>query len=280
MPILITKSDGTREPYRPEKIRATLARSGARPEIVAHVLEKVTRRVKNGMATRRIHAIVRKELGKEDRCLAHRYNLRDGLLKLGPSGFTFEKYVASILQAYEYATVVPENDMVGLCVKHEIDVMAEKNGDVIMIEAKFRNDFSDTVNLKDVMSTWARFQDLQAGSKKGLCPKFTDVWIVTNGRFSDRAQQFGDCKGIRTVGWSGKEHSLARMVDHQALYPITVLDELQQWELDAFSKKGLLLCRQVAGKDAAALARSVGVTKERAAAIVADCGELVRQPRG
>ena len=276
MAVMIFKTDGTQVAFDATKIRATLERIGSRPETASHVVDQVVARIKDGMTTGQVYSLVRKMLRKEDRCAAHLYNLRKGLLKLGPAGFTFEKYVSSILEAYGYAAEVPRDEVTGLCVKHEVDVIAKRNSKTVMIEAKFRNRFEDTVTLKDAMSTWARYQDLRDGAKRKLCPAFNEVWIVTNGRFSDRAQQFSDCKGLRTVGWNSQEHSLARMVDHQALYPITVIDELKQWELDAFAKTGLLLCRQIAEKSPSDIANRTGVPRDRADRIVRDCKEIVK----
>lgn len=272
--VRIVKSTGERVEYRPEKIRDTLRRAGANPETLDRVMLRVGARVKDGMATRHLLAIVRKELRKENRSVSHRYNLRKGLLRLGPAGFKFEQYVASILTAYQYEARVPEKEIAGLCVNHEVDVVAAKGGKNVLIEAKFRQRFEDTVTLKDAMATWARFMDINDGAKAKKNRHYDELWIVTNGRFSDRAEQFCDCKDIRMVGWSESEHSLARMVDHQALYPITVIDDLRQWELDAFAKRGYMLCREIAAKDATQLTKQTGIPHERAGRIVSDCQEI------
>lgn len=271
----ILKSNGERVDYSPNKIRETLKRAGVRPTTIDHVMARAEARLKDGMATKHLLAIVRKELRKEDRCASHRYNLRRGLLRLGPAGFKFERYVSSILTAYGYRAEVPEKDLDGLCVPHEIDVIAEKDGKRVLIEAKFRNTFEDTVTLKDAMATWARFMDINEGARTRKTDAYDELWIVTNGRFSDRAQQYCSCKDIRMVGWSESEHSLARMVDHQALYPITVIDDLRQWELDAFAKKGYMLCREIAEKDPAKLTRQTGISADRAERLVRDCKQIV-----
>lgn len=273
--MMIVKANGDRVPFRPEKITETLRRIGAKEPLINHVVEKTAAGVTDGMSTKEVYAIVRKELHKENRCIAHRYNLRAGLLRLGPAGFKFEKYVASILQAYEYATELPDQELPGLCVMHEVDVIAKTPSRTIMIEAKFRNRFDDTVNLKDTMATWARLIDLREGSKAGKkCPFFDEAWIVTNGRFSDRAHQFGVCKGIQMIGWSQTEQSLARMVDHAALYPITVIDSLKQWELEKFSEKNILLCRELSKKKPATLAESTGIALDRMKSIIDTCREI------
>lgn len=274
--MLVVKANGDKVLFEPAKIVDTLRRIGAKEDLVNHIVQKVTSQVKDGMTTKEVYAAVRRELHKENSCLAHRYNLRSGLLRLGPAGFKFEKYVASILQAYEYESDIPKDELAGLCVMHEVDVIAKSPSRTIMIEAKFRNRFDDTVTLKDAMATWARLIDLREGSKAGKAtPHFDEAWIVTNGRFSDRAHQFGVCKGIQMIGWSSTEQSLARMVDHAALYPITVLDSLKQWELEAFSKKNLLLCREIAGKKPGPLATSTGIPIDRMKSIMDTCKEIV-----
>lgn len=275
----IIKSNGERVPFKSDKIAETLKRIGAKQDMINHVVQNVTSKVKEGMSTGDVYAIVRKELHKENRCIAHRYNLRAGLLKLGPAGFKFEKYVASVLQAYQYQAEVPDHDLPGLCVNHEIDVVARTPNRNIMIEAKFRNRFDDTVTLKDVLATWARLIDLREGAKAGkTVPNFDEAWIVTNGRFSDQAHQFGVCKGIQMIGWSTHENSLARMVDHAALYPITVLEHLKQWELEKFSSKNLMLCRELTTKKPASLAAGTGIPLDRVKSIIDTCKEVVNGP--
>ncbi len=271
----ILKSDGKRVEYEPNKIRRTLLRAGAKPELIERILESVNRQIRDGMSTRALYSIVRRELKRASRCLASRYNLRDALLKLGPAGFRFEKYVASILGAYQYETATPEDEFAGLCVRHEVDVVAKKNGRTIMIEAKFRNKFGESVNLKDTMATWAAFVDFVEGAKTGKCPHFDEVWIVSNGRFSERALQFGVCRGIRMVGWGAEEHSLPRLVDHATLYPITVIDDIRSDELDAFAENNLMLCREIAERDPTSLGRQMKISGERAAKIISACQDVI-----
>ena len=98
--MLVTKANGDKVRFKPEKIVDTLRRIGAKEDLINHIVQKVMGKVKDGMSTKEVYGFVREELRKENRCLAHRYNLRAGLLKLGPAGFKFEKYVASILLAY------------------------------------------------------------------------------------------------------------------------------------------------------------------------------------
>jgi hypothetical protein len=271
----IRKSSGELVPFDPDKIRAVLRRAGAKPELVERVLAQVTRRVKDGMATRHIDRIVRKELRRASVCVSCRFSLREALQKLGPAGFTFETYIAEILRAEGYAATLPEADVPGASVDHEVDVIAEKDGKRIMIEAKFRNRGTETVNLKDTMATWARFIDLKEGASQGKNAGFTDAWIITNGRFSDRAMRFAEYRGLQAIGWKSKPRSLAEMVDHQALYPVTVLDDVAQWELDRLATHDLVLCRDIAVLPVEKLSSKLDVPASRARKLIMACAEVV-----
>lgn len=275
----IVKSNGSIVEFNANKIRETLLRIGAKPWFVEQVLKNVLARIQDGMSTAKVFTIVQKELRKENRSLAHRYNLRQSLLKLGPAGFKFEQYIAAILEAYGYKATLPPDELRGLCVKHEVDVIAERGDKRFMIEAKFRNKFDDVVTLKDTLATWARFIDLNDGAKAGLGSRFDEAWIVTNGRFSERSLQFGSCKGMRLTGWSGSEQSFAKLVDHAALYPITILEDIKDWELDTLAQNKMLLCRQIANETPEDMAQKTKIPEERARKIISDCHEAVALPQ-
>ena len=196
----------------------------------------------------------------------------------GPARFKFEQYISAVLKAYNYETEIPTNELHGFCVDHEIDVIALKDGKRAMIEAKFRNRFDDIVTLKDTMATWSRFGDLVDGGKSGKCQQFDEVWIMTNGRFSDRSLAFGECKGMKLIGWSTRERSLARLIDHASLYPITILDYLRVYEIERFSQKGLMLCSDVANIDYQKLAADLQLEPIRVRRMVHDCTEIVNVP--
>lgn len=275
---MLLKANGDKVAYDPDKVRQTLTRASTSPETITRVLEAVQGLIKDGTSTRELFALIKRELRRTDRHAAQRYNLRGGLLRLGPAGFKFEQYISAVLKAYGYETEVPTNELRGLCVDHEIDVIALKDGRRAMIEAKFRNRFDDIVTLKDTMATWSRFGDLVDGGKAGMCQRFDEVWIMTNGRFSDRSLAFGLCKGMQLIGWSTHERSLAKLIDHASLYPITILDYLRTYEIERFSQKGLMLCSDVANIDYQKLAADLQLEPIRVRRMVHDCTEIVNVP--
>lgn len=274
--MIIIKGDGSNVEFDPMKIRASLERTGAEQSTIDRVTDKVEDQVRDGMTTKQIYDIVHKELKKENTCIACRYNLRGAILRFGPTGFLFEQYVASILRAHGYEAQVPDGEFEGACVRHEIDGVAEKNGKRIMIEAKFRRKYHDNVNLKDTMATWSRFVDLVDGAAAGKGPHFDEVWIVTNAKFSDRAYKFGTCKGMKMIGWNlPKEKSFASMVDEEKLYPITVLDELSNEEIEDLSIAGTTLCKELIETPADELSERTGIHPGRTEEIVKMCQVVV-----
>jgi hypothetical protein len=273
--MLIVKNNGESVEFNPQKIQRTLRRTGATPDVIKTVMTDVEKRLRTGMTTRELSRLVRDVLRQESTSLAHRYNLKGALLKLGPAGFKFEKYVAEILNAYGYTTELPE-ELQGACVRHEVDVVARKAGRTVMIEAKFRNDFSHFVRLKDTMATWTRFNDLNDGAAKKLCPHFDQVWIVTNGQISSRSKRFGECKQMHMIGWNyPRTESLANMVDHAYLYPVTVIDALSHAEIESLAEHNYLLCRDLADKDPERIAGETGLSKIRAGRVIQLCREVV-----
>lgn len=273
--ILIQKASGQKVPFEPDKILISLKRAGASPELSTHILGRVRSALRPGITTDELYRVVREELMKQSPSLHARYRLRASLLRLGPAGFNFEKYVASVLTAYGYKTSLPV-ELEGACVTHEVDVIAEKDGRRMFIEAKFRNQFDDVVNIKDTMSTWARYLDLVEGASLGLCPHFDEAWIVTNARFTEHSLKYGHCKNMVMIGWNHpKERTFAKMVDLSSLYPLTVLEDVNDAEIQLFAGQELMLCRELAKADPSRLAKKTGLKLKRIESVIQSCSAIV-----
>jgi hypothetical protein len=272
----VRKFGGGLVAYDPEKVMASVMKTGASRADAEAVLASVQPSLYEGMPTKELYKLVHETLKGRSVCFACRYGLREALKKLGPAGFKFEKYVASILNAYNYVAFVPTTELQGACVSHEVDVVAEKEGRRMFIEAKFRNDARGVVSLKDIMATWSRFIDLVDGGSVGKVDHFDECWVVTNARFSDRARQFGECKGMKLRGWGyPKEKSFGQMIDHQALYPVTVLDGLTAEELEGLARNNIMLCREVGEVEAEDLAQKINVRLDRAKELIELCDDVV-----
>ena len=273
--MLIQKSSGEFVQFSLEKLRESVMRAGASGPVALRVANEVARHVVDGMTTKQLHEYVRAELSRDNVCIACRYSLREGLERLGPSGFQFEAYVAALLAATGYQAKLPEEYM-GACVMHEVDVEAQKGGRRAAIEAKFRNNHRDHVRLKDILVAYARFLDLRDGAAQGKCPKFDEVWVVTNGQFSDRAMTYAGCKDMKLVGWNyPKGAGLEQMIDRAALYPVTVIHGLTTAELDGLAQANMMLCQDLAQQEPEDLAGRIDVALSRAEELIRLAGEIV-----
>lgn len=276
--ITIIKGDGSKAQYDENKIERSLKRTGVDKQTIARVLAKMRVEVKEGMTTQEIFDMVHDLVNKEEPVAAIKYNLRKAITRLGPDGFDFEKYVAAILTAYGYNAYVPQRDLQGACVSHEIDVIAEKDGRRTMIEAKFRHKINDVVNIKDTMSTWARYLDLVDGSRVDLCPHFDDVWIITNARFTQHSLRYGHCKNMMMIGWNHPtERSFARMIDLSYLYPVTILPEISDHEAKVLAKHNILLCAELARKRPETLVKILGFKQSKVEKMISMCKAVIKK---
>lgn len=263
----IIKSNGEVEEFSLEKVRDSVVRAGAGGALAIQVANDVVRQLKDGMTTKAVYLLVKEALARTSVCVSCRYSLREALARLGPSGFHFERYVSSLFQATGYRAWLPE-EYQGAAIWHEIDVEATKDGKRYAMEVKFRNDNRDHVRAQAVMVAHARFLDLQ--------PQFDEMWVVTNGVFSDRAVKYGSYYKIRLVSW----RELAPMIDSVGLYPVTALEGLSNDELARFAECGLMLCKDLAEHEIEDLVEKLGFSRERLEVLVRMAGEIVAQPVG
>lgn len=177
--LYVTKASGEREPFDAEKIRRTCKRAGASKQLAAKVAAAVEKKAYNGISTKRILELTLKELEKQKPHVAARYDLKSAIMRLGPAGFMFESLLAELLMEYRYRTQV-HAIVEGGCIGHEIDVIATRADVIAAIEAKYHHAPGIYTGIKDALYVWARYLDLLDGAKAGKCPKFNQVWLVTN----------------------------------------------------------------------------------------------------
>lgn len=273
-PILVIKASGERVPFDLVKLRGSLERSGASPEMSGLIAEKVLSQLHEGISTRKLYRLAFGLLHKRSKHLAARYRLKQAILELGPTGFPFEHFVARILENDGYRTqvgVVVE----GKCVKHEVDVIADRDAQHFLVECKYHNTPGRVCDVKVPLYIHARFLDVVERWQKepGNGHRFHQGWLVTNTRFTGDAIQFGQCAGLRMVGWDHPvKGSLKDRIDRSGLYPLTCLGSLTKAEKERLLDQGLLLARDVV-EDPEALTRSL-VRAPRITAVLEEANEL------
>ncbi len=243
MPFYIRKSSGEKEEFSIKKFRRSLRRSGAD----AKTIEKIIARVKKEKpkSTKKLHELATQLLQKYQPPIADRYNLKRALMELGPAGYPFELFVAQ-LYAHQGYKVLSNQLVNGFCVDHEVDIIAEKGKQHVMIECKFHNRPGLKSDVKVSLYIQARFEDIRdAWERNPQHPhEFHQVWLVTNTRFTSEAIKYGECKNIKLVSWAYPENKgLAVMIDSLGLHPITTLTSLTKQQKRSFIKEGLILCK-------------------------------------
>lgn len=246
-PIKIIKASGKPEVFSGEKLRRSLKRSGAGNEIISAIVEEISASLKEGMTARQIYRQAFDLLKQYAAPLAARYKLKQAVNELGPSGFPFELFVAALLkqQGYSVQTGVLVE---GHCVKHEIDVIAEKDERHFMVECKFHNKQGIYSDVKIPLYIQSRFLDVERKWKElaGHEARFHQAWIYTNTRFTTDALAYSSCMGINLVGWDQPEtFSLKKQIDDSGLHPVTSLTTLTAEEKRRLLAQRIVLCKDI-----------------------------------
>lgn len=270
----VTKASGERHTFSEDKVRQSLLRSGADKEQIDFIIREIRNQLYDGITTRSIYKIAYSLLKSGSRHYAARYHLKYAIMELGPSGFPFEKYIAELFQKEGYKTQTGQIFQ-GKCITHEIDVLAEKDTDQLLIECKYHNQSGTSSNVKVPLYIHARFNDIDAHlfKKKESAEKRRKCWIVTNTRFTVDAIQYAGCSGIKLLGWDhpfGK--GLKDQIDHFRLYPITCLTSLTTAEKQKLLELEVVLCSQLIQK--ADLLKSIGIKTTRTATILNEANNL------
>ncbi len=244
---IITKASGEKVAFSPEKLMKSLQRSGAGDEVIENILLQVKSQLYEGMPTKKIYKLAFSLLKKVSKPSAARYSLKKAIMELGPSGFPFEKFVSEILKHRGYKVRVGEI-VLGHCVKHEVDVIAEINNHHIMIECKYHNLPGISCDVKIPLYIHSRFRDVEVTWKKlpGHENKIHQGWVVTNTKFTDDAIQYGQCAGLQLIGWNYPfNENLKTMIDKSGLYPLTCLTTITRTEKQHLLDNKVVLCREI-----------------------------------
>ncbi len=272
--IEIIKSSGKKARFSLDKLRNSLKHSGADQNLVEQIVEKVKDELYEGISTHEIYNRAYALLKKNKPVFASKYKLKKAIYELGPTGFPFERFVAAILEYSGYVTLV-DKILDGICVAHEIDVMAEKNGSVTVIECKFHSEEGRNCNVKIPLYIHSRYNDIKAhwATIKTETKTMDAGWVVTNTRFTEDAIKYGKCAGLYLLSWDYPIHDgLKNRIDRLGLYPVTVSTLLSKREKQFLLSRDVVLCRQLA-KDKFFLDH-LGISQNRKEKILKEMGHL------
>ncbi|MDR6568246.1 restriction endonuclease [Chitinophaga ginsengisegetis] len=275
--ILVTKASGVTVPFSAEKIRQSLKRSGARPEVIDTVLDELHQQVYPNMPTRMIYKIAYGLLKKLSKPSAGRYQLKQAIFELGPSGFPFEQYVAELFRQ-EGFTATTNQILEGHCVKHEVDILAVKNNITNIMECKYHQQRGTFCDVKIPLYVESRFRDIERQWKSTHEKKqqHCEAWLITNTRFSTDAVQYAQCMGLHLMSWdfpAGK--SLKDIIDKAGLYPVTCLTTLSRSEKCRLLERGIILCKTLA--EHSSYLEEAGIAAPRRDLAIAEAQHLCKE---
>lgn len=272
--IMVIKASGDREAFSEVKLRQSLERARVVPDLADAVVEEIKKELYDGISTSDIYARIFSFLRKKHRPTAARYNLKQALMELGPTGHPFEKFVGEILKAQGFQVEVGKI-VEGVCVRHEIDISAVKDGRHIMVECKFHNQPGVKSDVKVALYVQARFEDVSRRWKQAQehAQKFHEPWIVTNTKFTSDAVNYASCVGMTAIGWNHPSgQSLQFLIEKYNLHPLTCLTALNSTQKKMLIDKGIILCAEVmANKE---LLKSVGLGEDKIGQIIKEADSL------
>lgn len=244
---VITKASGESETFSLEKLRHSLLKSGASPETTDMILEELEQDLYNGMRSRTLYKKAFSLLRRRYKAQAARYQLKKAIMELGPSGYPFEHFIGELFRAQGYQVQIGVL-MQGHCVQHEVDVMAENEENLVLVECKYRNMPGFKCDVKIPLYVHSRFCDIEKACRKHPLRRDKQLhgWLATNARFSGDAIQYGECVGMHLLGWDYPQgRSLRKWVDETGLYPLTALTTLSKSEKQRLLEKNIVLARDL-----------------------------------
>lgn len=278
MTIRVVKADGSTEEFQPRKILRTMRSAGASDEAAKRVLKEIEGVAYDGITTREILKRVKALLQKGELHTAMRYDLKGAMMRMGPAGFAFETFISEILSNYGYKTKL-RSILQGRCVQHEVDVIAERTSGAArrcLIECKYHNMAGLSVELKDVLYTYARFLDLNEGSKIGKGERFDEVWLVSNTRPSHDAAKYASCRGMKLLCWRcPKGRGLEEMIAEKKLYPVTILRSVDRITFNNLYLAGLMLAKDLVTHNMDYLEEKTKLSEEKLRKLVFEAKELM-----
>ncbi len=244
----LVKSDGLEVPFSFEKLARSLLRAGATAGMVEHIMGEVQAQLYNGISSKRIYQIAFRLLKRQqDRSIAARYNLKRAIFEMGPDGLMFELYVGRLLEVMGYKTEVGPI-LQGHCVTHEVDVVAQKGDEFLLVECKFHQKPGVKSGVQVPLYCRSRFNDVEDLWSMTEATKGRHVkgWIVTNTRFSDDALAYGSCSGMRMVAWGEPaEQNLEDLIEKHRAFPVTCMTTLTKAQKRKLMEMDIILCSEL-----------------------------------
>jgi len=274
MSVEVKKASGKTEAFDKEKLKRSLMRSGASEEDASRVMEHVLSELEPLAKTQKIYRLAKKHLKRYNHASGLRYSLKKAVMRLGPTGYPFEKYFGEVLKNHGYDVEV---DVVleGACVKHEVDVFAFRDSEVTVSECKYHNSQGKATDVKTALYVKSRFDDLRSTMKKKYPDRKFSGCLVTNTRCTSDAIDYARCTGFRIISWGyPSDSSLQRMIEDRRLYPVTIVSGLPSASITRLFEQGIILLKELVDLETPEIQALLSIPKNKAALLKKQAGDL------
>lgn len=274
MEIQVVKGNGERVLFDRQKLKKALAFSGAGEQEQERITRIVASKLYNGIPTKKVYQLAFDLLKRESHKMAGRYRLKNAIMELGPTGYPFEIFVGKILEKMGYQV---ETGVIvqGKCIQHEVDVVAKKQGEMIMIECKFHSGNQTKSGVQVPLYIQSRYLDVKSAweEKYGKNLHYRGG-VVTNTRFSEDAIKYASCAGLLIISWDYPEETgLKYFIDRSGLHPVTSLISLTKKEKQSLLEKGIVLCSELEQKRD--ILRQMGIKESQIRKIIREADNLI-----
>jgi hypothetical protein len=256
----VIKLDGEKEKFSPRKVYYSAMKAGAPAFLARSISKEIESEIYEGIKTTEIFKKVKEKLKKENPQFYLRFNLKEGMKKLGPAGFVFEDFMVQVLSR-SGMKVKGSKILFGKCCSYEVDFIAEKEETTYIGECKYRNNAGDKIDINVCLKEFAVLDDIKnSGNLKGNLISF----VVTNTKFTDQAIKYSNCKGIRLLGWSyPKNEGLEDIISKNKLYPITILPSFKSYQSEVFKKEKIMLADEILSLDIDKFSKKANIPKKQ-----------------
>ena len=270
----VKKASGEWEDFDYHKLVTSINRCGAPPEVAEEIARRVMAETGPKTSTKKIFRLAKKHLNAMHHSSGLRYSLKKALFRLGPTGYPFEKYIAAILAHYGYKTLT--NQLIkGRCVTHEVDVIAENEKELLVIECKYHNTATRTSDVKTALYVQSRVEDLRP-SFAATHPSVTyKGGLFTNTRLTEDAYEFANCAGLKTLGWRHpRGKGLEKLIEEKRLYPVTLLTGIKRGLAEKLVEHDIILLKDLMEMTAEEIASMLSLDARRARRIKRTADEM------
>lgn len=238
----VTKADGTKEKFEKEKIVQTCMNIDLDQKTSQDIADYIEKTLPDGSSTHKVYETIMAQLESKKVKTAPLFTLRESIADIDST--SFELYTQKILEADGYKCKWNQL-MQGASVEHQIDVLAEKNGEIFIVECKRHFNPHRFCGLDVALQVEARLEDIMNGFSSGRQKvKVSGAWIFTNAKFSEHSKMYCKSKNIRMTGWRSGEFGLEEMIKRSNTYPVTIL-KVDLTTKAALMHAGMLTLRDV-----------------------------------